>query len=325
MQDSARNGQIVAFAFDSALPSESACGGSQAMRACLQCRVECATLLRLMNDAAHIPAESGPWRISVLVLGIALASLTVALTIAPLVSDRGVAGPLVTDSARLGLGLSVLIGAFVVIVAIGAVVGRHVNAVVGLFAVGAGLSVLSMRSGNVEDLMFGSSRLASMPFESLAWAALLGVASFAIFRFAGRLPDFPIQHERDIDAIAGKSAMRSWIAGIAAPILASLIVANVMKGQALGAAIVGSMVVGIIGRMLAPQTQPVFLVCVPVIAAAAGQAFFIFNGLAAPADQLVAQTLPRLMYITPIDWAAGALVGVPLGFGWARSFVKQEA
>ena len=180
MQDSARNGQIVAFAFDSALPSESACGGSQAMRACLQCRVECATLLRLMNDAAHIPAESGPRRISVLVLGIALASLTVALTIAPLVSDRGVAGPLVTDSARLGLGLSVLIGAFAVIVAIGAVVGRLMNAVVGLFAVGAGLSVLSMRSGNVEDLMFGSSRLASMPFESLAWAALLGVASFAI-------------------------------------------------------------------------------------------------------------------------------------------------
>lgn len=256
--------------------------------------------------------------------GILATSLVCMFAIAPLLSNRGVAGPLVGDSLRPYLAIGVLLVCFAAIVAIGAVVGRLVNAVVGLFVVGVGLSVVSMQSGNVEDFVFGPSAMRTMPFETIGWAVLLALGSMAIFRFAGRLPDFPITHEEEFDAVCGKAAIKSWLAGIAAPIIASIIVANAMKGQAIGAAVVASLAVGVIARILAPQTQPVLLVAAPLVAAAVGQAFFIFSGLSAPADSFVANKLPSLLFVMPLDWAAGSLVGVSLGFGWARSFVSQE-
>ena len=34
--------------------------------------------------------------------------------------------------------------------------------------------------------------------------------------------------------------------------------------------------------------------------------------------------VPALLLPIPIDWAAGALCGVPIGFHWAGSFLKHE-
>ncbi len=277
-----------------------------------------------MQPQAQPQAESAPRRVAVLIAGIIGASVVSVIAVSPLLSDRGVPGPLVSDSVRPLLGIAALLVSFAVMVGIGAIVGRLVNALVGIFVVGAGLGVLSMRGGTVEDFVFGPSPMRLMPLETALWAVLLALASIIIFRVSGRLPDFPLAHEEDIDSPWGRSAVKSWFAGVAAPVLASLLVANAMKGQAIGAAIVGSLVVGVIARVLAPQTQPVMLVAAPLFAAALGQAFFVFNGLHAPADLFVGSKLPSLLFVMPMDWAVGSLVGVSLGFGWARSFVRQE-
>ncbi len=277
-----------------------------------------------MQQAAQPKTESAPRRVAVLVFGIAVASLISILAVTPLLGDRGVPGPLASDSLRPFLAITVLLICFAAMVAIGAVVGRLVNALVGLFVVGAGLGVLSMRTGTVEDLVFGTSVMRLMPLETAVWALLLALASILIFRFSGRLPDFPVTHEVELDATFGRAARKSWFAGILAPILASFLVVSAMKGQSIGAAAVASLLVGVVGRVLAPHTQPVVLVAAPLLAAAVGQAFFVFNGLNAPADLFVSNKLPSLLFVMPLDWAVGSLVGVPMGFAWARSFVRQE-
>ncbi len=41
-------------------------------------------------------------------------------------------------------------------------------------------------------------------------------------------------------------------------------------------------------------------------------------------EALVTQSIPALSLPMPIDYAAGSLLGVSMGLGWAKSFQQQE-
>ena len=88
----------------------------------------------------------------------------------------------------------------------------------------------------------------------------------------------------------------------------------------------GCMFAGLLGRLLAPRTPPVFLFAAPVIFGGFGQliASFVVPGDVGLDRLFITGALPRLAYPMPIDYAAGALVGIALGIGWSRSFIKVE-
>lgn len=263
-------------------------------------------------------------------LGIIASALTFALAVGPWVSLRGVAGPVVAMSERPALAALATLGCLAVGLAIAAGVGRLINAVVGMFTLGCGLGLLAMRAGTVEDLAFSGSAagatLRGMAIETLVWAVVVGVASVVTFRIAGPLPDAVEIDDPKVDGPFGRNAFLALAAGLVVLPAAWLLALSPLKGQALGAVVVGGMLAGLGGRLLAPRVPPVLLFAAPCLAAALGQlvASTLVPAAAPIGDLYVAQQLPRLAVPMPIDWAAGGTAGIALGIGWSRSFLKTE-
>jgi len=264
-------------------------------------------------------------RFLIVAAAVIASALVFAFAVPALASDRGVAGPTIAASARPIFAVGAILLAFTLSTLLAALAGRAANAVVGLFVVGAGVAILSMRSGAVGDLVFGEANLRLVALEALGWTALVALASAAIFRFSGPLPDVPRTFEDDIDSPTGRSARISWLAGIVGVVVVWLAAATLTKGQALGAATLGGFAAGGFGRLLAPRTQPVYLAAAPMAAFTAAYGFLAFTLEGNLATGLVDGSLPRLVRVMPVDIAAGALMGTALGYGFMRSFVEQKA
>lgn len=257
--------------------------------------------------------------------GVAVAAGAFAFVVPSWTSVRGIAGPTLMDAERPVLAAVAAILALGVSVAAGVVVARLVNAVVGTFVVGCGIGLLAMRSGAVLDFAVGGSRPAFAAIESAGWAALIAGVGWVLYRVGGRLPDFPPTHEDEIDSPVGPAARRGWLGAIAALPAAWFAAATDTKGQAIGAAVLGGVAAGAIGRMLAPRTQPVYLAAAAMAAFAIAQGYLAFAaGSADLAAAFVDGSLPRLLRIMPVDAAAGALAGSAIGFGFARSFATPK-
>lgn len=259
-------------------------------------------------------------------VGVVLAAGAFALGVPAWTSLRGVPGPTLLDAERPALAAAVAVVALVASAAVGIAVARVVNAVVGTFVVGCGLAMLAMRSGAVADFALGGSSPAAAAVESAVWAILVAAASWALYRFGGRLPDFPLTHEDEIDLPAGPAARRGWFGALAALPVAWMAAATDTKGQAIGAAILGGMAAGAVGRVLAPRTQPVYLAAATMAAFALAHVYLAFSaGSTDLAAAFVDGSLPRLFRIMPIDAAVGALVGTSMGFGAARGFATPRS
>jgi hypothetical protein len=180
-------------------------------------------------------------RYSVLFLGIA-ACILVMLPVLPfLASPRGVAGPTCTDAvhpatAALALGLG-----SAVCCAIACVVGRLINAAVGLFVLGCGLAVISGQSGTILDAAFDGDSLLPIAFETIAWSGAVLLMSAIVFRVSGPLLDLPARTKGGafIHEVFNSDAGRALAAGLLAVAVMYLLSCTELKGQAIGAAVVG--------------------------------------------------------------------------------------
>ena len=261
-------------------------------------------------------------RIAVLVIAIALGAIAFRATVPFMQSARGVAGPLIADSERPALAILAILVAFAVTSAVAAIVARLVNAVVGVFVLGTGVSYLAMRAGNSADFCFGGSSVTAAGVELIGWTLLVIGALHLIFKVGGPLIDLPPTHEDHIDSATGSAARNSWFAGLAGLAAAWLAAVTATKGQALGAACLAGFATGCVGRIIAPRTRPVYLAAAPIAAFAL---VFIFLGITGAGDlgtRFVDGTLPRLLRLMPVDIAAGCLCGTALGFGFMRSFAS---
>jgi len=238
---------------------------------------------------------------------------------------RGVAGPTLADAEQPIVAAVVALAAFLVSTMVALLVARAVNAVVGTFVLGCGVGMLAMRTGAAQEFAFAGSRVGPMAAETAVWAALIALASFVLYRFGGRLSDFPETGEASIDDALGSEARRSWISVLPALGFAWLACATNSKGQAIAAVILGGFFAAFLARMLAPRTQPVFLAAVVVLGFALVQAYIAFALRGDLAVGIVDSSFPRLLRVMPVDAAAGALCGTALGFGFARSFAVPAA
>lgn len=256
-------------------------------------------------------------------LSIAIAALLFSLAIGPAQSDRGAAGPTFAMAASPVLAVIATVAVFLVGIGFAGLVGRPLNAVVGLFVLGCGLALLAMRSGTVQDVAFGQRSLSGLTVEGLVWTGLVAFAAIAVFRIAGPLPDaVPIDEPR-VDGVLGSRALLAQLAGIASPAVVWLVAVSPSKGQALGATVLGGMVAGLVGRIIAPRTPPILIFASPILFGAIGYLLASTQLGAMPIDlAFVTRSLSRLAYPMPIDYAAGSLVGVAMGIGWSRSFLK---
>lgn len=273
------------------------------------------------KPGADVSPDTPVRRLIVLVVSIALAAIAFRAVQPFMGSSRGVVGPQVADAERPLLAGLAIVAAFGITSAIAALVGRLVNAVVGVFVLGCGVGYLAMRAGSSADFAFGTSSPLAGGIELLAWAALAAAGSHLIFKVGGPLPDFPVTTEDEIDSPLGRSARMSWVAALAGLAVAWLAAATATKGQALGAATLAGFATGAFGRMVAPRTPPVYLAVAPIAAFAV---VFLFLGITGAGDDLATKFVdggyPRFLRLMPVDIVAGALCGTALGFGFMRSF-----
>ena len=255
-------------------------------------------------------------------VGIVAAVFLFAAVVPFWTSLRGVAGPTVMDSERPMFAAIATVLAFAGATVVAIVVARIVNAVVGTFVLGCGVAYLAMRGGAAPDLAFGGTNLTHAAIECGVWALLVAAASWAIYRFGGRLPDYPLTGEEDVDSATGPMARRAWFAGAAAVGVAWLAAVTDTKGQAIGAATLGAFAAGFVARSIARSTQPVFVAAATVAAFAATLGYIAFAVQGDLAVGLIDGSFPRLLRIMPVDAAAGALLGTSMGVGFARSFVS---
>lgn len=260
-------------------------------------------------------------------LGMGLASLTMWMAQSAIISQRGATGPTVLLSERptvaiLGVGLAVVL-AFGAAVA----VGRLVNAVTGLFVLGWGLAILTMRTATMRELAFTPGLSMWMIIvETLLWAGIILAAVLIMLRLVGKPHDWfvDIDHKDDAQVFSIASLRGASAAILILPAM-WFIAQSEAKGQVLAAAVIGSLAAGLLGRLFAPHGSPVLMFIAPILVGAVGQAIGL-SVTPKPIDSAyVSDSMSPLLLLSPLDLAAGSLMGVSMGVGWAKSFLHHEA
>ena len=265
-------------------------------------------------------------RYTTLTFGVFASALVMVLATGSLVSSRGVAGPTVLSSLTPVQGGIALVVCLLIALGVAIVVGRILNAAVGAFVLGTGIAVLSMQCGTHLDQMFDGSRSVLIAAETLVWAFLVLIMIAVLFRFTGPLPEQPEKSAADAlrpAAVFSPAALRSCLAGVGMLLAIWVLGVNDLKGQMIAACLIGGIIAGVGGRMLAPAEQPILIFAAPVVFGAIGQAYAIGGGTDTIAGWLRG-TQSALGLPTPMDIAAGSLMGVAIGLSWARSGVQAE-
>jgi hypothetical protein len=262
-------------------------------------------------------------RNAIMLTGIAAAAwFLIALVSPALRSDRGEVGPLVTLAQAPVTAAFWLAAGLVVLLVIAIGVGRLTTTNRAMFTLGAGLMALAMRFSSSRALAFADGSLLAAAIETLVWAVVVLAMALAVFRLVGPLGD--IQTLPGDRSLVSKPALMGAGAMVLTLPLVWLLARHDLKGQALGAVVCGSMVAGLAARLVSPRVQPVLFFAAPVTWGAVGHliAYMLQNGSITEAP--ATGSLSRLAYPMPIDYAAGALVGVSIGIAWARSFSQAE-
>ena len=210
--------------------------------------------------------------------------------------------------------------------AIASIVGRLINAAVGLFVLGCGLAVISGQSGTILDAAFDGDSLLPIAFETIAWSGAVLLMSAIVFRVSGPLLDLPARTKGGafIHEVFNSDAGRALAAGLLGVAAMYLLSRTELKGQAIGAAVLGGVATAFLGRRLVGDSQPILLMATPVFAIGIAQLFTAYT-LKAPLDQVVVQRgLPGWSMAMPVDIAAGTLIGIPMGLGWTKPAETDE-
>ena len=97
-----------------------------------------------------------------------------------------------------------------------------------------------------------------------------------------------------------------------------------LRGQVIAAAGVAAIAIAVVVKLVDLKAPALAALGAAGVLAIASPALGLIR---VPSNEALsaayAQTLPGLALITPLDWAAGALLGTPFGRAWAASIVKR--
>lgn len=270
-------------------------------------------------------------RNAIMVAGIAACGF-VGIVAAPwLISPRGDWGPTVLGAQSPIAAMLALIVGLAISAVIAGVIGRLINSVVGMFVLGVGLFALDGRLESIRVFAYANhdvspkAALALLALETLVLALLMLGATLIVFGIGGRLRDVqPPESGESPNAFTSVDALKSAAAGAIVLATVYIIAQSSMKGQIIGAMVIGGMLAGLVARLFAPHVQPVLIFCSPLVFGALGYLIALV-WVKSPLDvAYITSGLPTIARPTPLDYAAGSIMGVAIGLGWARSFLHHE-
>lgn len=230
--------------------------------------------------------------------------------------DGGPDATLLTSQSAAA-GVLVAAGVTALTLAAGYAGARWASANVGLFAAGVVLAWAAARTGRV-DIIIAVQRASPLPrfiLEGLL-VALVALCVVEVLRRASR----DTQREPPI----GRTTWALAAGLVGAGLTAWFIAVEPLKGQVIAAACGAGIMGSAIARMVLMDIPPRTVLALPAILAIAGPL-----ATTVMADDAVAASIDgslfRLGYIAPLDWLAGAMIGIPIGMAWTESVVEQHA
>lgn len=226
-------------------------------------------------------------------------------------------------------GVLGLMGGLALAACAGAASGRMVGQRAAMSCAGLIVLWMAARTASVSGLVRASGH-GPWPWlvaEGAVVAAGLAVVGVAIALATRRRPaqaDGP-EDEHGV-SLAWRSAPAVAAAGVAGGVVGAAIAVTPLKGQAIAAAVLAAVAAAMVVRLVDRRTPALGAVLAVGVLAIASPAALLAS--VAPGDALAATyagDLPSLGLLTPLDWAAGALLGVPVGLAWAGSIQRRSA
>ena len=194
----------------------------------------------------------------------------------------------------------------------------------GMLIIGIGLGWTCLQLEPVQTVILnGSTGL--LAAEGMLWGLLVLLMAATVLRIGGPYVNLMQNDDGSTDHWANSvAAIKLAACGACVLPVVWLIAQSPMKGQVVIATTLGGVAAGLVGRLASPTVQPVLLFPAVCVFGALGQ---WVTGLWLPSDPaalVAAGQLPAIVLPLPIDYAAGALIGVPIGISWANSFLEKQ-
>jgi hypothetical protein len=270
-------------------------------------------------------------RNAVMLAGMMACGFICVFAAAYFVSPRGDSGPTVVAAQSPLTALFALVICVALAAIFAGVVGRLTNSVVGMFVLGVGLFALDGRLETIRVFAFMKdaanprAALALLTMETLVIAAIVLGATLIVFGLGGKLRDVqPDDSGQSPRTFASIEALKSAAAGVIVLVAIYFLAQSTMKGQIIGATVIGGMLAGLVARLVSPHVQPVMIFCSPIVFGAIGYLIAMVLVKSSLGMSFVTDTLPAFARPTPLGYAAGSVMGVAIGLGWARSFLHHE-
>lgn len=239
----------------------------------------------------------------------------------PALDGGPAASALVTRSPIAGIGLT--LGAVTIAALWGLLGARLFGARTGLFLAGLVMLWGAGQGATVAGLMRvdgDAGVFTSMAIEGVILLVVGGALSWAIC-LVGRADEQdyaePITHIDHVYALIA--------AVLAGGLAAWLIGREGLKGQALAAATAAGVGAATVGRLIGQRAKAMIFVPAVMLLAVIGPiaAMQLAGGNAV--ERVFENRFSALGLLTPMDWLAGALLGVPMGLAWAASLANRHA
>lgn len=224
-------------------------------------------------------------------------------------------------------GTGILLGAAAIALAtiVGCVGSRLISVPYGLFSAGLTLSWASWGTGNI-DLIVRSYQSGAPLWRLAIEGAIVGALGIGACKLILMAAKKPPALPQGTVGTWGRGDENPWLTRgkalgaclVAAGVVAWLVALESTKGQTFAAAAVAGMAGAAAMKMTARHATPLIVFGVVAILACAGPAaaavyYGSGSGIVRPVYAGTAGSLMPFARILPLDWLAGALVGVPIG------------
>ncbi len=219
---------------------------------------------------------------------------------------------------------------------VGALGARLVGRRAGMFSAGLVLAWAAMNTGRVDTILGRTQSGASLQTIALE-GVLVGAMGLAVVLVIFMIPErhlgtkaAPHQHvlppepTKLLDATAPIALAAAAVAGA---VSCWVIAQSTLKGQTFAAATIAGVFAAAAGRVASQRVSPAIFVAGIAILASVSPALatVVHSGSDGVLRAAIAGRLFALARPLPLDWLAGAFLGVPIGLTWAGSMLEKHA
>ncbi len=247
---------------------------------------------------------------------------------------------LLSTTPLKGITLGVL--ALVLAGGVGLITARLIGASYGLFATGLVLAWAAWGTGDIDAIARAQSAYAGgapsatsfflrLSLEAAILLPLAVAIAITIFYYARESAHTADPHP--FRPFANRFQPTLWLQeraaiGLAAACVAGAVVAWLIaqesnKGQTFAAAAFAGLLGAVAGRLGANRASGAVFIAAPALLAVIGPILALLMG-GGTLHTATSGTLFNLARPLPLDWLAGAFVGVPIGLSWAASMIDQH-